>query len=472
MDTTLDRAWILMGSNRFDRSEQEIRKHLSENPDDPRAHTMLAMCLFDLSRHDEAIESAKKAIELVPENPYPYWVLGCLYIRLQQLDLAEEYLFEAIELNPECPDYYASLSEIYWLRGCSNDVVYEKRKEFLEKGVEAARTSLEIDPEHVNSILFLIRNLLVLEDNSHVLEAIELAEELLSLSPENAIAHEAYAQALICETWVRRTNKQDLNRILPILKESLRLNPNRPYSKILAYDLLRSYHRILCENRSWQGRFFPITTFAALPLSILTFYFYNTCGLQVFPTIISAIVTIVNLTFMIDLTQSHMRIWLNRQYCKLLQSNKADRLIDMFWLLFTVIIVIGFTWKILPIGLIRLITLMLWITAFIVGIFLFFLIRRSPWWRLRGGQINSITLSKKKNSSIEHENINFNHALKNNWPYIIVAIVAIILKTVFLSEKPPSKKPLNQQSTSNYIIYPIATQNEQDDIIEMYSFPP
>ena len=78
MDITLDRAWLLMGSNRFDRSEQEIRKHLSENPDDPRAHTMLAMCLFDLSCHDEAIDSAKKAIELVPENPYPYWILACI----------------------------------------------------------------------------------------------------------------------------------------------------------------------------------------------------------------------------------------------------------------------------------------------------------------------------------------------------------------------------------------------------------
>ena len=68
MDKTLDRAWILMQSNRFDRSEQEIRKHLSENPDDARAHTMLAMCLFDLSCHDDAIESAKKAIELTEQT--------------------------------------------------------------------------------------------------------------------------------------------------------------------------------------------------------------------------------------------------------------------------------------------------------------------------------------------------------------------------------------------------------------------
>ena len=63
MDKTLDRAWILMQSNRFDRSEQEIRKHLSENPEDARAHTMLAMCLFDLSRHDEAMLMASRYIQ-------------------------------------------------------------------------------------------------------------------------------------------------------------------------------------------------------------------------------------------------------------------------------------------------------------------------------------------------------------------------------------------------------------------------
>ena len=168
---------------------------------------------------------------------------------------------------------------------------------------------------------------------------------------------------------------------------------------------------------------------------------------------------------MIDLTQSHMRIWLNRQYCKLLQSNKADKLIDMFWLLFAVITILGFTWKILPLGLIRLITLMLWILVFIVGICLFFLIRRSPWWLSRGGRIDPNTLSKNNNSSIEYENIDFNRALKNNWPYIISAIVIIIFKTVFFSTNPPSKKPLNQLSTSNYVIYPIVTQNKPEPII-------
>ncbi|WP_310481574.1 tetratricopeptide repeat protein [Chamaesiphon sp. VAR_48_metabat_403] len=464
MDKTLDRAWLLMESNRLDRSEQEIRKHLSENPDDPRAHTMLAMCLFDLSRYDEAIESGKKAIELVPENPYPYWVLGCLYIRLQELNLAEEYLLEAIELDPEYPDFYASLSELYWLRGCSRDFVYEERKVFLEKGVETARHSLEIDPEHVNSILYLIRNLLVFEGNSHIPELIELAQELLCLAPESAVAHEAYAQALIYETWERRKNKQDLNRILPILEESLRLNPNRPSPKILAYDLLKSHYMRLSSKGSLQN-FFLIMVFAALPLSILTFYFYNTCGIQLFPTVLSVILTFISLTLMIDLTQSQMRIWSNLQYRKFLQPNTVDKVIYVFWLVFAVIAIIGFTWKILPIGLIRLITLLLWIALFMAGVFLFFIIRRSPRWRSRSGTIDPDISSGQNSSNIEHENINLNNDLKKNLPYFFLGIAVFFLTNVLFPTKSPNKKPLNQQSTTNYVVYPIATHDRSDDII-------
>jgi tetratricopeptide (TPR) repeat protein len=461
MDATLDRAWILMQSSRFDRSEQEIRKHLSENPDDARAHTMLAMCLFDLSRDDDAIESGKKAIELVPENPYPYWVLGCLYIRLQQLDSAEEYLLEAIELNPECPDYYASLSELYWKRGSSRELTHEQNKEFLDKGVEVARTSLEIDPEHVNSILYLIRNLIQIQDNKYVPEMIHLAEELISLAPESAIVHEIYARVLICEAG-KKKDRQDLNRVIAILEESLRLNPKRTDPKELAYSLLNYYYMMLSGKGFWQGRFFVVMAFAALPLSILTFYFYNTCGLQLFPTILSAIATIISLTLMIDMTQSQMRIWLNPQHRKFLQPN---RVIDVFWRTLAIIAIIGLSWKILPIGLVRLITLLLWITLLLFGVFLFFMARRSPWWRSRGGRIDLGSLSKQNISNIEHDNINLNHALKKNLLYIIVAIAAIILKTVFLSEKSPSKKPLNQQSTNNYVIYQIAAHKEPDDII-------
>jgi tetratricopeptide (TPR) repeat protein len=379
MDKTLDRAWILMGSNRFDRSEQEIRKYLSDNPDDPRAHIMLAMSLFDLSRHDDAIEFAKKAIELAPENPYSYWVLGCMYIRLQQLDPAEEYLIEAIDLNPDCPDYYASLSELYWMRGRSEKIANEQEQDFLQRGIEAARTSLEIDPNHCNARLYLIRILLALRDDIYIAEAIQLAEQLLSLSPESADAHEIYAQALICESWKTRNNEQNLNRILSILEESLRLDPNRPYAKILASNLLERYYSILWVEANWIFILLKILTIAAIPLLLLTFYFYNTCGLQLYPTGISTIATLASLILIINRTQSKMKIWLNPHHRIFLQSDKVN---DVFTRIFFIIIIIGFSWNILPVWLTEIVVLLLRIILVMLAIFLAFVLRHTllPWW--------------------------------------------------------------------------------------------
>ncbi|WP_309742360.1 tetratricopeptide repeat protein [Chamaesiphon sp. OTE_20_metabat_361] len=373
MDTTLDRAWLLMGSNRFDRSEQEIRKHLSENPDDARAHTMLAMCLFDLSLHDDAIESGKKAIELVPENPYPYWVLACIYIRLQQLDSAEEYLFEAIDLNPEYPDFHASLSELYWMRGRSRELPHEQKKDFLDKGSEAARTGLEIEANHFNSKLYLIKNLLALDDDNCIIEAIDLAEELLSLDPESAEAHEVYAQALCCKSRKIKYTKQDLNRILSILQESLRLDPNRPYAKFLACHLLEWHYSILSIKEAWLITFLKFVNIAAIPLLSLTLYFYNVNGFQIYSTGVFALLTLISLIPIIDLTQAQLRIYFNIQYRKFSQSDKA---IDLFRWIIAIIAIIGLSWQYLPVFVIKILTLILWFCLPVVVIVLLFSLRR------------------------------------------------------------------------------------------------
>ena len=374
MDTTLDRAWLLMGSNRFDRSEQEIRKHLSENLDDPRAHTMLAMCLFDLSRHDEAIESAKKAIELEPENPGVYWILACIYIRLQQLAPAEECLLEAIELDPEYPDFHASLSELYWMRGRSRELPYEQKKKFLGKGTEAARAGLEIEPDHFNSRLYLIKNLLAFDDDNYIPEAIYLTEELLTLAPESAEAHEVYAQALSCESRKTKNNDRNLNRVLSILQESLRLDPNRPYAKFLACHLLERYYSILSIKVNWLGVAPKFATLAAIPLLLLTLYFYNTNGFQLCPTGIFAISTLISLTLILDLTQAQMRIYLNVQHRKFLQTDKA---IDLFRWVLAIITVVGLSWRYLPTFIIKFLILVSWLFLPIAIITLFFFIRIS-----------------------------------------------------------------------------------------------
>jgi tetratricopeptide (TPR) repeat protein len=256
MDTTLDRAWLLMGRSRFDRSEQEIRKHLSENPDDARAHTMLAMCLFDLSRHDDAIESAEK---------------------------------------------------------------------------------------------------------------------LLSIAPESADAHEVYAQALICNSRKIRSNEQNLNRILAILQESLRLDPSRPYAKILAHNLLVNYYSIpYFKVPHWLLVFVKIMTIATIPLLLLVFYFYNTCGFQIYPTGILLLATIPGLIFITEMTYTHTRIRLNSHHRIFLIPNP---IIKLFWGSFIIITSIGIAWQLLPFWSTIIIIVLLLLTSIPVGLSLLILLQ-------------------------------------------------------------------------------------------------
>ncbi len=342
----LDRAWFLFQNNRFELAEQELRKYLSENPDNAPAHILLARCLFELSCHAEAIESAKKGIELAPNHHYPYWVLGYLYVRLQQLDLAEEYLLNAIELDPEQAYCYASLSELYWYRGSARNLKDEQRTEIFQKGIEVARTGLELDSEHANSLLYLIRNLLGVGDNSCLSEAIDLSENLLSLEPGSAASHEVYARALTVKA-AKTKKKQDLNRILKIIEESLRLDPNYAYVKNLSHDLLMGHFRVINIPQELQYSSLRIIPLATPLLLIVAFCFYNTLGFE-FITIIPAIATLISLSPWVDTTQSFLRAWLNPYYRKFLMP---EPVIYLFWLVFAIITVIGVSWKLMSISL-------------------------------------------------------------------------------------------------------------------------
>jgi hypothetical protein len=57
-------------------------------------------------------------------------------------------------------------------------------------------------------------------------------------------------------------------------------------------------------------------------LLLLTFYFYNTCGLQLYPTGMFAIATLASLTLIIDRTQSQLNVldWLDRTHDLIFES--------------------------------------------------------------------------------------------------------------------------------------------------------
>jgi tetratricopeptide (TPR) repeat protein len=368
MDESLYRSWLLMSSGRLEQSEQQIREHLSRNPDDAEAHITLAICLCDLSRHYEAIDSARKAIALDPQNSYYYWGLGIIYLRSKQinLNLAETYINQAIELDPESPDFYASLAETYFLKAAIIAENNNQVKTYLDRGIEAANLGLEIDPEHHDCLVYLFNNILATKDKKHHPEAIEIAQELISLFPESAVAHEIYARSLLCQ-FNRQPNKQDVKRILAVIEESLRLNPNRVQAKNLGFTLLEKHYQFNHPILSWLNQYYITILISSLPLLILTLYSYAIWGLQTYQTIISFFLTLASLILVSESTYIRWRISQHPHYRNYLVS---DPTIRKFWKGFTFIVAIAIICQFLPLVLINFITLLLGLFLFTVELYL------------------------------------------------------------------------------------------------------
>jgi tetratricopeptide (TPR) repeat protein len=443
----LDRAWFLIQNNRFDRAEEELRQYLSKNSDTVHARVMLEMCLFDLNRDFKEIESVKQAISLVPDRYYPYWSLGRFYILLNQLGYAEKYLLEAIELDPlllkQLSDvekylleaikldpkqtcFCASLSELYWYQGSARNLKNEQKSKIFHKGIEIAKRGLEIESGHASSMLYLIRNLIGIGGNS-ISEAIEFSENLLSLEPESAASHEVYAIVLAIKI-ARTKNKQDLNRALKIIEESLHLDPNYAYIKYLSHGLLVDYFRVVSAFQKWRYSFLRILPLAAPLLLIVTFGFYNTLGIG-FITIISALATLLSLLPWVDTTQSLIRAWLNPEYRKFLMP---EPVIYLFWLIFAIITVVGVSCSLMSISLFNFFYLL---TLIFVG---------------GGGIILILTTIYQETKS-----------QKTFLFYVFIIVVTVICMIVF-----SSRRPVNKNKQTNRVVIEMRSHSVLHESIE------
>lgn len=58
MNSHLSRAQLLLEQGRYAQAADEAGRQIVQEPDDPLAHCLLALCLSKMKRHDEAIREA------------------------------------------------------------------------------------------------------------------------------------------------------------------------------------------------------------------------------------------------------------------------------------------------------------------------------------------------------------------------------------------------------------------------------
>lgn len=234
MTPALDRAQLLMQQNRPALAEQELRQHLTEAPNDARAHAVLALVLSQQDKAADAIAAAEQAIALAPDFALPHYAHGVALLDANQPKPAEAAAKEALRLDREDPDAFALLAAIYL------------RRERWEEALAATEDALHLDAEHVwaNNLRAIALVQLGRRD-----EAGQTLDATLHRDPNNATAHANLGWKLLHDNKPREASEH--------FREALRLEPNHEWARSGILEALKArnpLYRLMLRYFLWMSR--------------------------------------------------------------------------------------------------------------------------------------------------------------------------------------------------------------------------
>lgn len=208
MSNHIERALLLIGQSRFEPAEKELRQELIRDPNNPTAHSLLALCLSHRKEFREALEKAQTGVGMAPDEPHSHYVLARVHSDMDNVKKAEESAREALRLDPGDPDYYALLSSI----------LYQQKK--WKAALDYAEQALTQDPKHVNSMN--LRGMALRQLNRHD-EAQASIASALTEDPENALSHASQGWSML--------EQGDHRAALEHFREALRLDPEQDWAR-------------------------------------------------------------------------------------------------------------------------------------------------------------------------------------------------------------------------------------------------
>jgi tetratricopeptide (TPR) repeat protein len=230
----LDRALLLFQQSRFQLAEQEVRRVLSETPNDPGAHALLGMCLAHQEKLDEAQREVEEAIARAPDWAYTHNCRSLVLEHRRRFAEAEKSAREAVRLEPLDADYRARLAATLF------------RQEKWRETYDAAMEGLEHDPEHdgCNHL-----RTMALTKLGRQKDAVISVDAVLSRDPENAMAHTNKGWALLHQRKPREA--------LEHFREALRIDPTFAYAQAGIVEALKArnpIYRWMLAYFLWMAR--------------------------------------------------------------------------------------------------------------------------------------------------------------------------------------------------------------------------
>ncbi len=217
MGASLERALVLFDQSNYDLAEQELRKELSTDPNQPVAHALLGLCLVRKKKWEEATQAVKQAVHLGPAIPFVHYAMADVFHQRNAYKEARVAAEEALRLDPDRADYYAKLAAIY---------IDQNR---WQEGLSHAEHGLKVDPEHVG-----LANMkaIALVKLGRLKEAGGTVQIALAKDPENALTHANMGWSLL--------EKSRHTEALSHFKEALRIDPELEWARDGIVEALKS----------------------------------------------------------------------------------------------------------------------------------------------------------------------------------------------------------------------------------------
>lgn len=232
MSANRERAFVLFDQRRFDLAERALRQALAEDPGDPTAHALLALCLSEQERFDQAEAEARIAVGRGGELGLVHYALARVLYDRNRLDEAADAVREAIRRDPEAPNYFTLSGAIH----------YDQRR--WQDALAAADQALELDPEHSGALNLRAMALRQLGRHAAAASTIEGA---LAKDPENALTHANRGWMLL--------RRGDTPAALESFREALRLDPTLDTARSGIVEGLKARHalyRVLLRYFLWM----------------------------------------------------------------------------------------------------------------------------------------------------------------------------------------------------------------------------
>jgi tetratricopeptide (TPR) repeat protein len=135
LDGSLAEAYASLGMVSFrgdlnwSEAEQEFRRAISLNPNDPITRCWFAMFFAAIGRHDEALEQAQLAVELDPASPIVNTALGRILYFNRQYDQSIVVFRKVLAQDQQFGRGYADLGMAYAAKGDFSDAILEFKKD-------------------------------------------------------------------------------------------------------------------------------------------------------------------------------------------------------------------------------------------------------------------------------------------------------------------------------------------------------